>query len=66
MEFIRAYGRDDPLPGVWADLDAAKAGPCPVCRATPTKRGRPKTGVKTPWKELNISKATYYRRIRSL
>jgi len=30
------------------------------------KRGRPKTGVKTPWKELGLSKATYYRRIRSL
>jgi len=35
--------------------------------ATPVpKRGRPPTGVKTPWKELNISKATYYRRIRLL
>jgi hypothetical protein len=30
------------------------------------KRGRPPTGVKEPWKELNISKATYYRRIRLL
>lgn len=30
------------------------------------KRGRPATGVKTPWKELNVSKATYYRRIREL
>ena len=32
----------------------------------PKKRGRPATGVKEPWKELNISKATYYRRIRLL
>ena len=32
----------------------------------PNKRGRPATGVKQPWKELNISKATYYRRIRRL
>ena len=32
----------------------------------PKKRGRPPTGVKTPWKELGLSKATYYRRIRSL
>ena len=30
------------------------------------RRGRPPTGVKEPWKELNISKATYYRRIRAL
>jgi hypothetical protein len=30
------------------------------------KRGRPPTGVKTPWKELGLSKATYYRRIRAL
>ena len=30
------------------------------------KRGRPPTGVKEPWKDLNISKATYYRRIRAL
>jgi hypothetical protein len=32
----------------------------------PKRRGRPKTGVKTPWKELGLSKATYYRRIRTL
>lgn len=30
------------------------------------KRGRPKTGVKEPWKALEMSKATYYRRIRML
>ena len=29
---------------------------------SPRRPGRPKTGQKTPWKALNISKATYYRR----
>jgi hypothetical protein len=32
----------------------------------PKRRGRPSTGVKAPWKALGLSKATYYRRIRSL
>ena len=30
--------------------------------SAPRRPGRPKTGQKTPWKALNISKATYYRR----
>jgi hypothetical protein len=41
-----------------------KAQPQPVLKRK--KRGRPATGVKTPWKELGLSKATYYRRIRTL
>ena len=30
--------------------------------SAPRRPGRPKTGQKSPWKALNISKATYYRR----
>ena len=40
--------------------------PKPLVKPVLKKRGRPKTGVKTPWKALNMSKATYYRRIRAL
>ena len=37
--------------------------PDPPREAPKARRpGRPKTGQKTPWKALNISKATYYRR----
>lgn len=38
--------------------------PTPPAPARRLKRrpGRPKTGQKSPWKALNISKATYYRR----
>jgi hypothetical protein len=43
-----------------------KSGASQGLAAKRKKRGRPKTGVKTPWKELGLSKATYYRRIRSL
>jgi hypothetical protein len=46
-------------------LISPKPSPKPDARKA-LKRGRPPTGVKAPWKELGLSKATYYRRIRAL
>jgi hypothetical protein len=55
-------------PGMQASSPKSQPPQAPKPTATPKtkRRGRPPGGVKTPLKELNISRATWYRRIRLL